>query len=150
MENLDITRVRKALSDQAPLLFNYGPVVFAYLYGSYARGDVHPFSDVDIGIYLEKMTPAEALNNELSLALEFDDILGSKTNVDVRSINTMPLLIKGHIVTEGILLYSRNDSLRIEFESSVRMAYFDFRYFLNRNQKEYLSYTVGGNDDGYR
>jgi predicted nucleotidyltransferase len=145
MENLDITRVRKALSDRAPMLFNSGPVVFAYLYGSYARGDVHPFSDVDIGIYLEKMTPGEALNNELSLALEFDDILGSKTNVDVRSINTMPLMIKGNIVTEGILLYSRDDAVRVEFETNVRKKYFDFRRFINRYQKAYLSYSIAGN-----
>ena len=144
MENPDISRVRKALSDRASMLFNSGPVVFAYLYGSYARGDVHTFSDIDIGIYLEKMPPKEALDNELSLALKLEEILDSRRNVDVRSINNMPIMIKGCIVTEGILIYSRNEALRVEFEIVVRKAYFDFRYFFNRHQKAYLSYSVGG------
>jgi len=145
MKSSDIFQVRQNLLKSAPILLKLRPVLISYLYGSYARGDVHPFSDVDVGIYLEKMTPGEALNNELSLALEFDEILGSKTNVDVRSINTMPLMIKGNIVTEGILMYSRDDGVRVEFETNVRKIYFDFRRFINRYQKEYLSYSIAGN-----
>jgi len=145
MKSSDIFQVRQNLLKSAPILLKPRPVLISYLYGSYARGDVHPFSDVDIGIYLEKMTPGEALNNELSLALEFDEILGSKTNVDVRSINTMPLMIKGNVVTEGILMYSRDDGVRVEFETNVRKIYFDFRRFINRYQKEYLSYSIAGN-----
>ena len=145
MKNPDILQVRQKLLKSAPILLKPRPVLISYLYGSYARGDVHPFSDIDIGIYLEEMTPGKAFDNELSLALEFDDILGSKTNVDVRSINTMPLMIKGNIVTEGILLYSRDDALRVEFETNVRKIYFDFRRFINRYQKEYLSYSIAGN-----
>ena len=145
MKSLDITRVRQALIDNAPAVLKTRPVLLSYLYGSYARGDVHTFSDIDIGIYLEKMTARKALDNELSLALEFDDIVGQRGDVDVRSINNMPLLIKGNIVTEGILLFSRDDSLRVEFETNVRKVYFDFRTFIYRYQKVYLSYSSAGN-----
>ena len=144
MKSAEITRVRQILLDSAPAIIKNFPVLLCYLYGSYARGDIHPFSDIDIGIYLEKMNSGKMLDIDLSLALEFDDIIGHGCNVDVRSINNMPLLMKGKLVTEGILLYSRNDAFRVEFETNVRKAYFDFRPFIIQYQNSYLANCLTG------
>lgn len=140
-----VNKARQVLKDTAPAILKNYPVLFSYLYGSFAKGDVHPFSDIDIGIYLEENILArKALDIELSLALEFDAILGNKFNVDVRSINDMPLMVKGIIVTEGILIYSKDDTLRVEFETYVRMAFFDFNPFIKRYQKAYLARILNG------
>ena len=144
MNSAEITRVRQILLDSAPVIINNFPVLLCYLYGSYARGDIHPFSDIDIGIYLEKMNSGKMLDIDLSLALEFDDIVGHGCNVDVRSINNMPLLMKGRLVSEGILLYSRDDAFRVEFETNVRKAYFDFRPFIIQYQNSYLANCLTG------
>ena len=131
--------MRRLILECAPAVLKTRPVVLSYLYGSYARGDVHLFSDIDIGIYLETTTLETTLDIELSLGLEFDDIIGEGCNVDVRSINHMALMMKGKIVTEGMLLYSRDDPFRVEFETSVRKAYFDFRPFIVQYQNSYLA-----------
>jgi uncharacterized protein len=142
--NLEIIRVRQLILARAPEVFKTRPVLLSYLYGSYARGDIHVFSDIDIGVYLEEINPKKILDVELSLGLEFDDIIGGGCNVDVRTINNMPLMIKGKIVTDGMLLYSRDDSFRVEFETNVRKAYFDFKPYILRYQKAYLVNAATG------
>jgi predicted nucleotidyltransferase len=144
MSTAEITRVRQILLKNAPAVLNNQPVLLCYLYGSFAREDIHCFSDIDIGIYVKKMSSEKMLDIELSLALEFDDIIGYGCNVDVRSINNMPLVMKGKIVTEGILLYSHNDPFCIEFETSVRKEYFDFRPFIIQYQNTYLANCLTG------
>lgn len=143
-QKTEINRARQLILECAPAILKTRPVLLGYLYGSYAREEAHRFSDIDIGIYLEKVTPKKALDIELSLGLEFDDIVGRGSNVDVRSINNMPLIMKGNIVSEGILLYSRNDPFRVEFETNVRKFYFDFKPYINRYQRAYIANASKG------
>jgi len=64
MISSEVDKTKKILQDKAPEIFKNYSVLFGYLYGSYARGDVHPFSDVDIGIYLEdNISTRKALEN---------------------------------------------------------------------------------------
>lgn len=51
-----LEKIRSSLLKIAPGVFAKKPVLFAYLYGGYASGVIHPFSDLDIGIYAETMT----------------------------------------------------------------------------------------------
>ncbi len=135
-------KIRSSLLRLAPDIFGNSPVLFAYLYGSYATGLVHPFSDLDIGIYVEEISRAQYLELELSLALETDKRLGSGVESDVRIINALPLAVIGRIITDGILIFSRNDILRVDFETSVRSAYFDFIPVLRRYRRAYVDSVV--------
>ena len=126
----------------APRVFESQPVLFSYLYGSYATGSVHTFSDLDIGVYVEKTSPIKNLELELLLSLEIDEKLGRRIESEVRVINRLPLVIKGQIVTEGTLIYSRDEILRVDFETLVRSAYFDFLPFLRMHQKAYVDNFV--------
>ena len=47
MPDEEVKRVKSSLMTVAPDIFGKPPILFAYLYGSYARGFVHPFSDLD-------------------------------------------------------------------------------------------------------
>lgn len=65
----------------------------------------------------------------LALVLRIQAVLKDALNlrpVDVRSINTAPIMVQGSIVQEGILLYSRNKDRRVAFEVLVRKKYFDY------------------------
>ena len=98
------------------------PVCFAYLYGSVARGDAHPGSDVDIAVMFERSVPEEErLRHELALGLAFDARLGGE-RADVRDLAAMPLILRGRVVTEGALLFSRDEAGRVAFEVAARMA----------------------------
>ncbi|MDY6868739.1 MAG: nucleotidyltransferase domain-containing protein [Chloroflexota bacterium] len=126
----------------APDLFSRYPVLFAYLYGSYAAGSAHARSDLDIGIYVESATDNQALGIELDLALALDKALGHIVETEVRVINNLPLTFLGQIITDGILLYSRDENTRVEFEVQVRKKYFDFLPVIQDYHAAYLK-TAG-------
>ncbi|NVM21518.1 MAG: nucleotidyltransferase domain-containing protein [Desulfobacterales bacterium] len=172
-------KIKSSLLKLAPDIFGNPSVLFAYLYGSYATGLVHPFSDLDIGIYVDRLAPhkprplgrgqgelsenvyhpyreaptfragrlnkmsrRQCLELELSLALEIDEKLGSGVSSEVRIINNLPLVVTGKIITEGILIFSRNEAIRVDFETSLRGAYFDFVPVLRRYQSVYMQSIV--------
>ena len=133
-----VEKIRNSLAAISPGIFHNHPVLFAYLYGSYATGIVHPSSDLDIGIYIENLQDTKHLELELSLSLEFDSLLETEVASEIRIINKLPLVILGNIVTEGILIYYRDEVLRVNFETSVRSAYFDFLPVIRKYNSEYM------------
>lgn len=120
-------------------IFSRYPVLFAYVYGSFANDTVHPFSDLDIGVYLQPESCEQALETELDLALEIDKALEHVIEADVRAINNLPLVFTGQILTEGILVYSRDEAARVEFEVQMRKKYFDFMPVILDYRKAYFN-----------
>ena len=131
-------KIIKKLLKIAPDVFGNSKVLFAYLYGSVAVGQSHQFSDLDISIYAPQMPVREMLDLEMALALDIDKKLKGGPLSDVRIINTLPLALAGKIITEGILIYCRDDNARIEYETSTRSAYFDFLPVIHNYQRIYL------------
>ena len=129
--------IRQRLIESAAEIFEDSPVLFAYLYGSYATGETHPFSDLDIGIYIAELDIRKSLKLELSLSLKVDEMMGSKIQSEVRVLNHLPLTVLGKVLGEGVLLHSTDESRRIEFETRVRMAYFDFLPVIRRYRQAY-------------
>lgn len=132
-------QIKEILLTAAPGIFKNQPVLFAYLYGSCATGLVHPFSDVDIAIFVEDHAINEGLELELALSLKIDQKLNCRAKSEVRIINNLPLIVKGAIVTEGIRLYSANESERVSFEKSLLGAYFDFKPVIEAYQRTYFN-----------
>jgi predicted nucleotidyltransferase len=143
-----MTDLKQKLHEIAPMIFEETPVLFAYLYGSYAKGLSHPFSDLDVGIYVEGVDIKVCLDLELSLALRIDENLDHVVQSEVRVLNHLPLVVKGRILGDGELIYSRAEDNRIEFETQVRKAYFDFLPVIHAYQEAYRerALSVQGND----
>ena len=137
-----VEKIKSYLLTIVPDIFGKSPVLFAYLYGSYARGFVHPFSDLDIGIYIENISYREYLELELSLSLEIDEKTGNNVASEVRIMNVLPLVITGKIITEGVLIFSRSEIIRVDFETSIRSAYFDFLPVIRKYQSAYVDSIV--------
>lgn len=120
-------------------VFSSHPVALAYLYGSAAGGRATPLSDVDIALVLVEgqFDPKKRLVLELKIE---DDIVRTcgLIKVDVHAINDAPLMVRGEVVTKGILLFSRDESFRVSFETSTRSEYFDFLPVAVLHQKAYL------------
>jgi uncharacterized protein len=123
------------LRNFAPDLFKQSPVLFAYLYGSHAKGKAHPFSDLDVGVYVEELERKACLELELSLSLKIDEMLNHHVDSEVRVLNHLPLTVKGKILMDGKLVYTRDENRRIQFETQVRLAYFDFLPVIQQYQK---------------
>jgi predicted nucleotidyltransferase len=128
----------------APAVFEDTPVVFAYLYGSYAKGSSHAFSDLDVGIFVDGLDEGAYLNLELSLSLRIDEKLGHGVQAEVRILNPLPLTVKGRILGEGELIYSRDERTRIEFGTQVRKAYFDFLPVIQQYRNAYRERLLSG------
>jgi uncharacterized protein len=140
---MPISLLKQKVHKIAPLIFEGTPDLFAYLYGSYAKGSPHPFSDLDIGIFVEGLPTGDCLRLELSLSLKMDELLDHAVQSDVRVVNLLPLSITGRILTDGELIYSRAEDERIDFETRVRMAYFDFLTVSQQYQKAYRAGLLG-------
>lgn len=117
-------RLRSAL----PAILRSRPVVLAYLYGSVADGRFLPDSDIDIALVLApgcNLSAYERMALELDVAAEIEDCDFGRA-VDVRIINDAPLVAQGTVLTEGIRLYSADETVREDYEVLTRKLYFDF------------------------
>jgi len=115
------------------------PVEIAYLHGSVARGTPLPTSDIDLAVVLSDPVPpaVERLKLEFQIQAAVEDACGLK-NLDVRTINTAPILVQGEIVQEGLCLYARDRAQKAAFESLTRRKYFDYRPTAERMQAAFL------------
>jgi len=114
------------LKSALPEILSGSPVAAAYLFGSAAEGHATPLSDVDIALVVRhNLSPYDQLKLELRLEGELAD-RANIANADVRVINQAPLSIRGQVATQGILLYSIDEDIRIEFETTSRDEYFDY------------------------
>lgn len=119
-------RILAQLRRTLPSVLPSYPVDAAYVYGSVARGTVTPFSDTDIALVLsEPLPPYKRLMLEFAIQAAIEDA-SDLTDVDVRAINEAPLLVRGKVVQQGILLYQRDRARRVAFEVQTRKRYFDF------------------------
>lgn len=117
-----------------------GRIIFAYLYGSVARGTVREDSDVDIAVFLED--PEEDPLLESSISLELEQILDR--SVDVHIINYAPAIFIYQVLKDGILLFSRDDKLRVNFEVRNINEYLDFLPLIKEYDRKRLGrYGVG-------
>lgn len=120
---------------------SYG-IVAAYLYGSQALGQARAESDIDVAVLLDSEAKRSSMDL-LKMGRELEDKTGLK-NIDVRLVNDAPLSAKGRILTEGHLLYSGDDSARVDFEVATRSLYFDFLPHLDYFRREFIKRTAEG------
>ena len=137
-----MNETKQKLQAAAPGVFEGSPVLFAYIYGSFVKALVHPFSDLDIGIFVDDMDIDACLELELSLALRFDEQLNISAPAEVRILNRLPLSVKGRILGEAELIYSRAEEKRVAFETQVRKSYFDFLPVVHQYQQAYRQRTL--------
>ena len=130
--------VKKLKANLAHILKPY-PIQLAYLYGSATTGNLTPFSDVDIALVTDQeVAPKERLRVMLGVEVELAERCGIR-NADVRIINDAPLIFRGRVVCDGILLYASNEAQRVEFETSTRDAYFDYLPARSRLQEAFFA-----------
>jgi predicted nucleotidyltransferase len=128
------------LRAEMPGILEDRPVMIAYLYGSVLDGSELPSSDVDIGLVLDPndlLSPYERMQLEFDIAAEIEGRCDVR-EADVRSIDIAPLTVQGKVVSEGELLYSRDEEFRIGYEVRTRKLYFDFLPVVEMMQKAFF------------
>ncbi len=120
----------KILSKLTDLLKGKDEIVFAYVHGSFLKGD---FRDVDVAVYLKE---ARDVFYEIELETELQKKL--HLPVDVRILNTSPLSFRFGVIKNGFLLFSKDESKRVDFEVLTISEYHDFLYFRKMYRREAL------------
>jgi len=103
-------------------------IVFAYLHGSFFK---EKFRDIDLAVYLNiNLSKKEILKYELHLERE----ISRKVNYpcDIRVLNNSPLSFRFSVIKNGIILFSRNECKRSDFECLSIVEYHDFNFYRNR------------------
>lgn len=114
-----VDRVRAAAGAVCP---EYD-VVAAYLYGSYARGEEHADSDVDVAVLFEE----DSLRKLLELGRRLQAAADVDTEIDVRSLNDADLVFQRNVLRDGDLLYEGDAEERAAFERDVYNTYLDMK-----------------------
>jgi predicted nucleotidyltransferase len=97
--------------------------VAVYLFGSVARGDAGPDSDVDVGILFAAEPPATLDAPQFALESELERRLGRP--VQVVALNRASADLVHRVLRDGRLVLDRDRSARIRFEVRSRNEYFD-------------------------
>jgi uncharacterized protein YutE (UPF0331/DUF86 family)/predicted nucleotidyltransferase len=125
-------------------LFTQSPVNAAYLAGSLStRTSFGHLSDVDIAILLtEQIKSDQFLDYQLYFFSELAKRLESDS-IDVVILNQASLLLKLQVIKYGQILFSRDEKLRVSFETKAIMDYLDFKKF-DEIQNQALSRRLYG------
>ena len=118
-------KIRKTLEKERNILF-------AYIFGSYARGEARENSDIDIAIYVKRV-PKDIFKYESKIASKIEKEI--KKQVEVRVLNKLPSLLQSRIMKEGKLVFSKNEKERIKFETFAMSNYLDFSYLMKEYNK---------------
>ena len=128
------------LKQELPGILADEPVMVVYLYGSMAEGYPLPSSDVDIALVLSpdcELSRPKQMQLEFEIAAKIEKGCGVR-EADVRIIDNAPLTFQGDVLTNGILLYSKDEDFRVDFEVSTRKRYFDFLPVIEMMQEAFF------------
>lgn len=81
------------------------PILKAWLFGSYARGEQTPDSDVDVLVVFDQESGRVSLLKHIGIALGLEDLLGKK--VDLITEGTLLPFAKETAEKDKVLIYER-------------------------------------------
>ena len=104
-----------------------GKILFAYLFGSIARGEAARGSDLDLAVYFADNRPQFQRKLKVDLYMTLSRLL-KKDDIDIVVLNTASnLMLLDEILRQGIVLLDTDPVLREEFELRTLHRAMDFR-----------------------
>jgi len=134
----DLEPYQQALDE----VFERFGVVLAYLYGSQARGDTGPLSDVDVAVLFGPNVPeSERFNRLLHLIGELGSVF-HRDDVYVVDLAEASPLLRHRVYYHGRLLYCADDAERVHFETTALRDYVDTEP-LRKTKRKYILQHFG-------
>ena len=121
-ENVDqplVARLSEALASREEILE-------AYLFGSHARGEARPDSDIDVAVYIDEALADDGhWGYRAELTTELMVALGSN-EIDVVVLNKAPILLYHRVLRDGVRVLSRDLRATTTRAGQALSFYFDF------------------------
>ena len=111
-----------------PVFEHYGKkIIFVYLFGSVAREDIAPLSDVDVAVYLSDNLRDMFFDIKLSLYADICRAL-RRNDVDLIVLNTAQnLMLVEEIIRNSVVLFDADPDIREEYEVKLLHRAIDFK-----------------------
>jgi predicted nucleotidyltransferase len=108
-------------------------VLAVILFGSHARGEAGPGSDIDVSLVLQPDLSHEDAARKRSEYL-------SESDLDLSVFQQLPLHIRSRVLKEGIVLFTRDEDALYAVAARTARAFEHFRHF----QRIYLDEVARG------
>ncbi len=98
-------------------------VLAVILFGSYARKERGPLSDIDVCLvfFEQSVSRTEMMHKRLDYLAEFPQL-------DIQVFQLLPLYIRRKVLKEGKVLYTRDDDALYELAYCTVRAFEDFKH----------------------
>lgn len=119
------------------------PVVAAYLFGSAARLEAGPLSDLDVAVLFDAATAPDA---RVAAAARLHTLLDhvSPRPVQVVVLNDAPPLLRHRVLRDGVVLAGEQDPRRVRFEGTALCEYLDVLPLLERVDRAVIARARAG------
>ena len=98
----------------------------AYLFGSWARGEAEPHSDIDVAVYVDaSCVPESTFGYAAELTTELSAALGSNA-IDLVLLNDAPPVLYHRVLRDGFRIFSRDLSATTSREGHALSRYCDY------------------------
>ena len=109
-------------------------VAAVYLFGSVARGERRPGSDLDVAVLLEPAPERGTFESlRLDLRAELESELGR--DVDLVVLNHAPPDLAHRVLRDAVLIIEPDPSARVRFEVRARNEYWDLKPYLDEYRR---------------
>src|SRR4030042_955480 len=107
------------------------PIIFAYLFGSQAKGKSTRLSDIDLAALVDRKTSrSERFDIRLRLTNDLSAITGTK--VDLIVMNDIPVQLAYEVIKHGKVILCKDRNVMIDAEIEILSKYLDRRYYDKR------------------
>jgi predicted nucleotidyltransferase len=108
------------------------PVVIAYLFGSEAKGVAGVLSDIDVAVFVDRtINKSERFDLRLRLSNELSSIMNRM--VDLVILNDSPVQLSYEIIKHEKVIFCKDKSMQVDFETETLSKYLDRRYYDKRH-----------------
>jgi uncharacterized protein len=117
--------------DELVAVLREAGAAFAFVFGSQARGDARPTSDLDVAAWW----PSDAPDNWT---------VQVPPRVDLVVLNTAPLELAGRIALEGEILFDDDPPAQVQWTATTRKIWLDERPRFEAAHRLYLESAARG------
>ncbi|AAM31168.1 type VII toxin-antitoxin system MntA family adenylyltransferase antitoxin [Methanosarcina mazei] len=126
------------LADISRILAGLKEVNTVYIFGSFLEKE--DFNDIDVALLLsESLDSYKSLKFSLKVAGELERQIKPRFEFDVKILNNSPIELQFEVIKKGRVIFSRDESSRIDYESEVISTYLDLKYMYDLIDKEFLA-----------
>ena len=141
-----IKKMKPMHQNVVPLIKSYfkqkPEVIAVYLFGSYAKGDEHRTSDVDIGILLQGSDRASAADKRIEYMVELSKLL--KKDIHPVMLNSASEALIRQIFLKGKCILIKDSQELSKYKMMMITRITEFAYYRNMIHSGFVSKVMEG------